>query len=132
MILVDTSVWIDFFRGENSPERWTLHRLIQDEEEISISEIILTEILQGVKEEKRFLKIKNYLLELPFYEPKGIVTYSEAARVFRLCREKGKTIRSTIDCIIAAICLENNLSILHKDKDYDIIQECAGLIVFRI
>ena len=132
MILVDTSVWIDFFRGENTPERWTLHRLIQDEEEISISGIILAEILQGVKEEKRFLETRNYLLEFPIYEPKGIVTYSEAARIFRLCGKKGKTIRSTIDCIIAAVCLENDLSILHKDKDYDIIQECAGLKVFKI
>jgi predicted nucleic acid-binding protein len=132
MILVDTSVWIDFFRGENTPERWRLHELIEDEEEISISDIILAEILQGIKEDKKILSTRNYLLEFPIYEPKGVSTYIEAARIFRLCGKKGKTIRSTIDCIIAAVCLENNLSILHKDKDYNVIRECAGLKVFKI
>jgi predicted nucleic acid-binding protein len=130
MILIDTSVWIDFFRGQDSPQRWMLHNLIQDEEDISICGIILTEILQGVKEDKSFQQTRNYLLELPVFEPKGIKTYSDAARIFRLCRKKGKTIRSTIDCIIAAICLENNLSILHKDQDYDAICECVHLKVF--
>jgi predicted nucleic acid-binding protein len=122
----------DFFRGENTPQRWTLHKLIEDEEEISISGIILNEILQGVKEDKRFLTTRNYLLEFPIYEPRGVVTYIEAARIFRLCGKKGKTIRSTVDCISAAICLENNLSLLHKDKDYDIIQEYAGIKVLKI
>jgi len=131
MILVDTSVWIDFFRGENSPQRWTLHNLIHDEEDISICGIILTEILQGVKEDQSFEQTRNYLLELPVFEPEGIETYSDAARIFRLCKKKGKTIRSTTDCIIAAICLENNLSVLHKDRDYDVISECADLEVIK-
>ncbi|MBI2831297.1 MAG: PIN domain nuclease [Chloroflexi bacterium] len=132
MILVDTSVWIDFLKGENSSERQILHKLIEDEEEISITGIILAEILQGIREDKKFHITRNYLLEFPIYEPNGIVTYIDAARIYRECRKSGKTIRSTIDCIIAAICLENDLFILHKDRDYDIIQECIGLKVFKV
>jgi hypothetical protein len=131
MILVDTSVWIDFLRGEHSTERRILHKLIEDGEEISITGIVLTEILQGITEEEKYQQTMNYLLEFPIYEPKGITTYIDAARIYRECRNNGKTIRSTIDCVIAAICLENDLYILHKDRDYDIIQECAGLKVLK-
>ena len=132
MILVDTSIWIDFLRGENSSERQVLHRLIEDEEEISITGIILTEILQGIKDDKKYQITKNYLLEFPIYEPGGINTYIDAARIYRECRNNGRTIRSTIDCVIAAICLENDLSVLHKDRDYDIIKECVGLKVVKL
>jgi predicted nucleic acid-binding protein len=132
MILVDTSIWIDFLRGENSLERRILHKLIEDEEEISITGIILMEILQGIKDDKKHQITKNYLLEFPMYEPSGNDTYIDAARIYRECRNNGKTIRSTIDCIIAAICLENDLSVLHKDRDYDIIHECTGLKVFKV
>ncbi|MBN1190316.1 MAG: PIN domain nuclease [Dehalococcoidales bacterium] len=129
MILVDTSVWIDFFRGENSPERRILHELIEDEEEISITGIILTEILQGIKEERKMYTIRSYLLEFPVYDPNGIDTYINAAGIYRICRSKGRTIRSTVDCIISAICLENDLYVFHKDRDYDIIHACTGLKV---
>ena len=131
MILVDTSIWIDFLRGENSAERRMLHELIEDEKDISITGIILTEILQGIKEDRMFQTTRDYLLEFPIYEPKNVGTYINAAWIYGECRKKGKTIRSTVDCIIAAICLENDLSILHKDRDYDIIHECAGLKVLR-
>jgi predicted nucleic acid-binding protein len=132
MILVDTSIWIDFLRGENSLERRILHKLIEDEEEISISGIILTEILQGIKEDKKYQITKNYFLEFPMYEPSGINTYIDAARIYRECRNNGKMIRSTIDCIVAAICIENDIAVLHKDRDYDIIQECVGLKVVKV
>lgn len=129
MILVDTSVWIDFLRGIDSPERRTLHRLIEEEEDISMTEIVLTEILQGIKEDEDFQKIRDYLLELPIQRPKGTETYLKAAQIYRDCRKKGKTARKTVDCIIAAICMENDLTLLHKDADFDMISACAGLKV---
>ncbi|MBF0133984.1 MAG: PIN domain nuclease [Magnetococcales bacterium] len=132
MILVDTSVWIDFLNGANSKERHALHRLIEEEEDISITEIILTEILQGIKDDEDFRRTKNYLLEFPLQKPKGIETYLKAAKIFRDCRKKGKTIRKTADCIIAAICVENDLILLHKDGDFDVMETCAGLRVLKI
>ena len=132
MILVDTSIWIDFLRGVNSPHRRTLHRLIEDEEDISITEIILTEILQGIKEDRDFQMTKEYLLEFPIHRPKGIEIYLNAARIYRDCRKKGKTVRKTVDCIIAAICMENNLTLLHKDSDFELIEACTGLKCCRV
>jgi predicted nucleic acid-binding protein len=131
MILVDTSVWIDFLKGANSRERRALHRLIEEETDFSITEIILAEILQGIKEDKDFIAVKDYLLEFPIYRPKGIETYLKAAGIYRDCRKKGKTARKTIDCIIAAICIENDLTLFHKDSDFDLIRECTGLKVLK-
>jgi hypothetical protein len=129
---VDTSVWIDFLRGENSPHRRALHQLIEGGEDISITEIILTEVLQGIKRDRDFQRVKSYLLEFPVYKPKGAETYVKAADIYRGCRAKGKTVRRTVDCIIAAICIENDLALLHKDSDFDLIRTCTGLKALKV
>ena len=131
MIVADTSVWIDFLRGTNSPEHHTLRRLIEQDEDISITEIILTEILQGIREDGDFQMVKELLLAFPIQKPQGTDTYLRAAQVYRDCRKRGKTPRKTVDCLIAAICLENDLVLLHKDNDFDIIEVCTGLKVLR-
>jgi len=132
LILVDTSVWIDFLNGVNSRTRRTLHKLLEEEEDIAITEIILTEILQGVKEDKDFKKLKDYLLEFPIYSPSGTNTYLKAAEIYRTCRKKGKTVRKTVDCIIAAICIENSLTLLHKDRDFGAIESCHKLKCLKV
>ncbi len=131
MIIVDTSVWIDFFRGKNSVQQKTLCRLIEEEEELALTEIICTEILQGIKQDKDYKKVKAFLLDFPIYQPKGTETYLNAAQIFRDCRKKGKTIRKTIDCIISAICIENDQAILHNDSDFDFIETCTALKCFK-
>ena len=132
MILADTSVWIDFFTGSDTPHRRMLHTFIENEEEICITEIILTEILQGIKDDITYETTKSYLLEFPIIKPKGRETYISAAEIYRKCRKKGKTIRKTIDCIIAAIAQENNLTILHNDNDFEIIKKCSGLKTIEV
>ena len=91
MIVTDTSVWIDFFKSKGSRGR-ILSGLIEEEEDIAITEIILTEILQGIRKEKEFREVKKYLLEFPIYKPKGIETYLKAAKIYRDCR-KNRSIR---------------------------------------
>ncbi len=132
MIVVDTSVWVDFLRGANSAERRTLHRLIEEGEDISITDLILTEILQGINDEGYFRRARDYLLEYPVYGAKGIETYIAAARIYRDCRKKGKTVRKTVDCIIAAVCIENGLVLLHKDGEFERIGACTGLKVLEV
>ena len=127
MIVVDTSIWIDFFRGKKSP----LHKLIENEEDIALTEIIITEILQGIKNDKDYKKLKPFLLDFPILRPKGLETYLNAAQIYRDCRKKGKTVRKTVDCIIAAICIENKQALLHNDSDFDQIASCTGLKSFR-
>jgi len=131
MILVDTSVWVDFLRGEKSGTGRTLRRLIEDEEDLALTGIILTEILQGVRDDGDFQALQSYFLEFPIYQPRGLETYLKAARIYRDCRKKGKTVRKTVDCIIAAVCLEHGLTLLHQDADFDRIAACTGLKVLR-
>jgi len=71
------------------------------------------------------------LVEFPIYRPQGVETYLEAAKIYRTCREKGRTVRKTADCIIAAICIENDFLLFHKDRDFDRIKECTTLRVIK-
>jgi predicted nucleic acid-binding protein len=130
MILADTSAWLDFLRGDNSPQRQTLHRLIEDDRDVAITEIILAEILQGIRDDAEFKATRDYLFGFTILRPQGIETYLQAAQIYRNCRKKGRTVRKTADCIIAAICIENDLTLLHKDSDFKLIAECNGLKVF--
>ncbi len=130
MILIDTSVWIDFFRGADTSRRKSLHSLIDNEEDICTTEIILTEILQGIKRDSDFKKVKEYLLGFPVYCPDGLDTYLRAAEIYRHCRRRGKTVRKTIDCIIAAIAIENSLTLFHNDRDFEQIAACTALRTF--
>ncbi len=130
MILVDTSVWIDFLKGKNTFYRKKLHELIENDEDICITEIILTEILQGIRDDEIFQLTRKYLQDFTILKPKGIETYIMAAEIYRRCRREGKTVRKTIDCIIAAIAIEHGATLFHNDKDYEKIKECVGLKTF--
>lgn len=132
MILVDTSVWIDFLRGRNTTYRRTLHDLIEQEEDICITGIILTEILQGVNDERAGNEIKQYLLDFPIYHPRSITTNIEAAQLYKQCAKKGKTVRKTVDCIIAAISIENGLVLFHNDRDFDSIAQCTDMKILQV
>ncbi len=129
MILVDTSVWIDFFRGKEGGR--ILHRLIEEEESLCLTGIHLTEVLQGVKEDRTHKQIQKHLLTFPIFLTKEIETYLHASDIFRTCRKQGKTIRKTVDCIIAAIAIENKLTLLHNDRDFDHIADCTHLKIYR-
>ena len=126
MILVDTSVWIDFLRGTGSKYQRALHQLIEKGESISIADIILTEILQGIKSDKDFKRTKDYLLAFPLYSLKDVDSYVEAARLYRACRKRGLTIRRPIDCMIARIAIENHLILFHNDRDFDAIANATN------
>lgn len=117
MILVDTSVWIDFFAGRDTPHVATLERLILDEEDLALCGIILTEILQGIGDDASYRQVKRFLdplIMLPMPE----TVYVRAADIYRKLRKTGITIRKTNNCIIAATALEHHCRLLHNDKDF--------------
>jgi len=132
LILVDTSVWIDFFNHSRSVYAKKLKWLIEKGEEICLIDLTLTEILQGIRDEKTFGQIKDSLTKFPIINPISVDGYIQAANVYRLCRRKGKTISKTIDVIIATIAIENDLILFHKDKDFDLIAECTELRIFEV
>jgi len=120
MTLVDTTVWIDLFADRNTPQVSLFESLIAKREDICLCGVILTEVLQGIKDEKEYSKTLVVLSNL-IYLPMEFNTFLLAADIYRSTRSKGITIRNSVDCMIAAVCIENNISILHNDKDFDLI-----------
>ena len=130
MILVDTSVWIEFFNGTDSVAVRLLGHLIETEEEVSISDYILAEVLQGFKMDEDFELARKHLLRFPVYSLKGMDSYIRAAQIYRRCRREGVTIRKTADCIIAQTAIENKLALLHHDADFDRIASVVPLKIY--
>lgn len=131
MILVDTSVWISFFNKEDSRAAKRLKRLLESEEDLCLTDLILVEILQGIKDDNLFEEIKNYLLTFPILRARNLDTFIHAAQIYRLCKKKGKPVKKTIDTIISAVALENGVEILHQDKDFEQIASCTNLKIYR-
>jgi predicted nucleic acid-binding protein len=131
MILVDTSVWIEFFNGADTFVVRLLEDLVEAEEEVCISEFILTEVLQGFKKDKDFELARQHLLYFPVYSLNSLDSYIKAAQIFRKCRKQGITIRKTADCVIAQTAIENRLILLHDDTDFDRIASACPLRIYE-
>lgn len=126
MILVDSSVWIDFFRGVTTPQVDALDRLL-GVEPLAVGDLILTEVLQGFRSEKDFNQARKLLLTLEPVEIGGQEVAVQAARNFRVLRERGVTVRKTIDTLIATKCIEADMALLYSDRDFDPFVEYLGL-----
>lgn len=122
MILVDTSVWIDFFAGRDLPHVQTLEHLLQTDADLALCGIILTEILQGIAADNQYQQVQDYLQPLLRLEITESVWLS-AADLYRTLRKRGMTIRKTNDCVIAATALHYECCLLHNDRDFAAIQQ---------
>ena len=128
MILVDSSVWIDYFRGTANPQTAMLDSLL-DRELLYIGDLILTEVLQGFAGEREFNQARELLTSLIIVEMGGQGIAIQAAKNFRALRRLGATVRKTIDTIIATRCIENGYELLHNDKDFQPFATHLGLRV---
>jgi hypothetical protein len=108
-----------------------LEELVEAEEEVCVSEYILTEALQGFKQDRDVKLALKHLLNFPVYSLNGINSYIKAAQLYRKCRKQGITIRKTADCIIAQTAIENQLVLLHNDADFDRIASCCPLRIYK-
>jgi predicted nucleic acid-binding protein len=122
-VLVDTSVWVDFFNGHPSPQANTLAALIRDEVDIVTCGVIAAEVLQGFRSARTVAVIERHFSEMEWLTPAEPATYLAAAALFRELRSRGTTIRSTIDCLIACLADAGGALLLHKDRDLDRILE---------
>lgn len=128
MILVDTTVWVDFFSGRPSHEALYLTQCIEQQDELCTCGIILTEILQGIKYPTEYQKTKELMETLLFLDMTQN-TFISAANIYRSLREKGMTIRKTLDYMIAAVAIEYQATLLHHDRDFDPIEKYCHLQV---
>lgn len=126
MILVDSSVWIDYFGGRPTAQTDQLDRLL-DSEELAIGDLVLTEVLQGCKLDRQFNEVRRLLSSLEFVVLGGQDVAVAAARNYRTLRSLGVTVRGTVDVVLATRCIVNDFQLLHSDRDFDPFERHLGL-----
>ena len=117
-VLVDTSVWIDLFRGQESEPVLRLRQMLAAGVELVIGDLILAELLQGVRHESELRRVETAFRAYRVESLVGEALARRSAYNYRLLRTQGITIRKTIDCLIATWCIENQVPLLHNDRDF--------------
>ena len=130
MLMVDTSVWLDFFADRDTPEVQILDRAI-DREPIGLGDLTLCEVLQGIRSDRQFRRVRDELGGLGVVPVVDTDIALKAAENYRSLRRRGITIRKTIDTLIATFCIEKGHVLLHNDRDFDPFEEHLGLRVAR-
>ena len=126
MILVDSSVWIDYFDGKKTARTDCLDSSLGNTT-IIMGDLILTEVLQGFQSDRDFRTARDLLLNLPFMAMGGQALALAGAMNYRLLRKKGVTVRKTIDIMIGTFCIHHQLPLLHDDRDFDPMVKFLGL-----
>jgi predicted nucleic acid-binding protein len=126
MVIVDTSVWIDYLNDKANPQTMWLEFAIGSKS-IGLSSLILCEVLQGFRDNDEALRTRDMLLKFPIFEMGSTHLAMQSAENYRFLRRKGMTIRSTIDCLIATFCIEHGHQLLHKDSDFNSFEDHLGL-----
>jgi len=131
MVIVDSSVWIDYFRNEETEQTAWLKSSL-GLRPVGLTNLILCEVLQGERDERRLGKTLNHLVSLPVFDLPGTGVAIASAKNYRLLRNRGITVRSTIDCLIATFCILEGHRLLHRDHDFDSFEDHLGLEVVKI
>jgi predicted nucleic acid-binding protein len=130
MVIVDTTVWIDYLRGLQNSETNYFDREL-GRQRFGLTDLILCEILQGLRDEQASKRVLRELRQFELFETGGEELAVAAARNFRSLRQRGHTVRKTIDCLIATFCLRHGHSLLHCDRDFDHFEKVLGLTVIH-
>jgi predicted nucleic acid-binding protein len=130
VVIIDTTVWVDYFRGLRNAETDWLN-VEAGRQRLGLTDLILCEVLQGVRGDLSFARTQRELLRFEVFEMGGIDLAIAAARNFRTLRQRGHTVRKTIDCLIATFCLSNGHILLHRDRDYVPFEQTLGLSVIH-
>jgi predicted nucleic acid-binding protein len=128
MLIVDSTVWVDYFNGIGNPQTDYLHQIV-DKTPILIGDLILAEVLQGFRDDADFEKARGMFWKYMQVEMVNPELALQSARNYRLLRRKGVTVRKTIDSLIATYCIENEHTLLHNDGDFDGYEKHLGLSV---
>jgi len=132
MILLDTSALIEFLNRTGSRHDKEIEYLLTNDADVAIAEITLTEALQGIRNERDYHEVRAALMTLPILSLKSHDSYIKAADLYRICRAKGLTIRSTIDLLIAQTAIEHNAELIHNDRDFESIASASSLKLYSL
>ena len=127
MMVVDSSVWIDYFNGKSSTETDTLHSIL-GRDLVTVGDIMLVEVLQGFRTDRHYSIARNLMLSLEPVNMLNIPIALKSAENYRKLRRKGATVRKTTDCIIATWCIESGQPLLHCDKDFQPFHDHLNLV----
>ena len=128
MVIVDSSVWIDFLNGATNPEtQWLDFRV--DRERVGLTTLILTEVLQGLRDDREAAAVQSELLKFEILEMHDTALAVQAAGHSRHLRQRGHTVRKSIDLLIATSCIRDDHILLHRDRDFDLFEQFLGLQV---
>jgi predicted nucleic acid-binding protein len=131
VVIVDTTIWIDYFRGISNPETdWFDAEL--DRQRLGVTDLIVCEVLQALRDEQTAADVERQLLKLHVFETGTIALAREAARNYRALRSRGHTVRKTIDCLIATFCIREGHLLLHRDRDFDPFETHLKLSVLHV
>jgi predicted nucleic acid-binding protein len=130
VIVVDTSVWIDFLAGRRTRQALRCVELIEGGEPVALTDVIFTELLQGLQSEDEAERVERHLRAFPVLRLEGLDDFALAAGLYRTARRAGVTIRKTLDCLIAAPCVRTGAPLLHADADFDRLASCTPLRTF--
>jgi len=130
MVIVDSSVWIDVFNGQLTPQtRWLQTGLAGGG--VGLTSLILCEVLRGFRSDRQFRQTQRRLLTLPVFEEVPAELAAQAADNFRMLQRRGITVRKTIDCLIATFCIQEGHELLHRDSDFQGFEDFLGLQVIH-
>ncbi len=125
-VLVDSSVWIAYLRGEEGPEADLLHELIAHGE-AATTDVVLLEVLAGTADEERAGQLARFLAGAELLRQESPADVETAAALYRACRRAGETPRSLNDCVVAAVAVRHGVGVLHRDRDFDVLARHTGL-----
>lgn len=127
MIVVDTTVWIDFFNGRDARHVDELAGLIDRDAGVALTDVVLAEVLQGIGSDDAYRQVDERLGAFDILCLDTLEDFRRAASLYRGARRQGITIRRTLDCLIASVCVRESLPILHNDRDFDLLARCSDL-----
>ena len=127
MIVVDTSAWVELLRATQHPVHRTLRHLLDAGASIATTEVVVMELLAGASTNRDRDRLRRRLLALPQLRLRGMPDFETAADLYRRCREAGETVRKLIDCLIAAVAIRAGATVLHNDRDFEVLSRHTRL-----
>ena len=131
MIVVDTSVWIEFLEARGTAFDIHLTQLIDSDAPVALADLIYCEVLQGIRDDATYQRTRDILRAFPILMMGHLRTFDRVAEMYRACRQRGFTVRSTVDCLIAAVCLEADAELYQNDRDFVAIARVYGLKLYQ-
>jgi predicted nucleic acid-binding protein len=129
VIVADTSAWTEFFRRSGSRVDLALRGILGDPAQLAVTEVVLMELLAGARSPRHLADLRGFLFRFRILRLRGLDGYEEAARLYRLCRAGGETVRKITDCLVAVPAIEAGAAVLHADRDFDVLARHTALEV---